>query len=615
MKKTDEMIQIKGGTTYFPKIETSIHELEPLYVYGHVPPSFLRQILVNEQLIDEVIKKHRNSRPLLNDGYAHIKDLWINNLDELKDDLILFSNGKVDIIDFVFKYWIPYKKVRKFFKDMLPNEDVDTYWKQHKKYVQKKTTMTLYGVEHTAMLKEVQQKVINTTRKRYGVDNVMYSSRFKDKLTKTMKEKYGVTHNFQLKKPVINWKDETYSILNQNDTWKSILYEHFNTQETYLQHRDFIISKLINNKVEMLLKYWKQKTNTIVEYPNNVLFDIKASFNSTWLKHYRNLNLLSVDDSYLTIHTSYNERKIIALLDDHNIKYERNKRTLLDGLELDFYIPTKNIAIEINPNVTHNSNKYAVNPIRCAFNQVKPLNYHYQKYLKCKKIGITLIQLFSYDLADNVFDNLTKPRLLQQLKGYTTRIYARNTKIEKSVNIKQSRKFLNIYHTQGANKAQEYYDILYHNELIGVASFTQRKDKTYELKRLCFKPSIQVVGGVSKIINHYFKDHPTINELYSFSDNNYGNGNGYKASGAQFIKETGPSCIFVSPTNPSDRYSWQIATKWGIRNGVIANDVNNVGQTNNPDEYVEKYLTHRLDNELGYDRIYTSGSKLWKFER
>lgn len=110
-------------------------------------------------------------------------------------------------------------------------------------------------------------------------------------------------------------------------------------------------------------------------------------------------------------------------------------------------------------------------------------------------------------------------------------------------------------------------------------------------------------------------DHPTINELYSFSDNNYGNGNGYKASGAQFIKETGPSCIFVSPTNPSDRYSWQIATKWGIRNGVIANDVNNVGQTNNPDEYVEKYLTHRLDNELGYDRIYTSGSKLWKFER
>ena len=303
------------------------------------------------------------------------------------------------------------------------------------------------------------------------------------------------------------------------------------------------------------------------------------------------------------------------MLKSLNISYQKNNRTILNGQELDFYIEEKSLAIEINPNQSHNSNKYATQASRSMFNLTKESTYHFNKYQACKKQGITLIQLFSYDLDPITFENKTKHHLTALLTGYTERIYARNVEIKHVKATQEARLFLNTYHTQGASKASEYYELRYQNRLVGVASFTKRHNSTTELKRMCFAPYIQIIGGVSKIIKTYFKDHPELDELYSFSDNNYGNGQGYASAGAEFIHETGPSLVFVSPTDPQDRYSWQVATSWSMKQGIIHDDLNNAGQPDNAEEYVELYLSHRTDNKTGYDRIYTAGSKLWKFTR
>ena len=71
---------------------------------------------------------------------------------------------------------------------------------------------------------------------------------------------------------------------------------------------------------------------------------------------------------------------VAAKLEQNEIEYIANNRTILGGLELDFYLPEYNVGIECNPNKTHNSNKHAVDTNRNMFGvSVKSTNYHYDK--------------------------------------------------------------------------------------------------------------------------------------------------------------------------------------------------------------------------------------------
>ena len=52
------------------------------------------------------------------------------------------------------------------------------------------------------------------------------------------------------------------------------------------------------------------------------------------------------------------------------MEYESNNRSILNGKELDIYIPSKNIAIECNGVYWHS---------------LKPTNFHYNKWKNCKE--------------------------------------------------------------------------------------------------------------------------------------------------------------------------------------------------------------------------------------
>lgn len=60
-------------------------------------------------------------------------------------------------------------------------------------------------------------------------------------------------------------------------------------------------------------------------------------------------------------------------LDTNNILYIKNDRTKISPLELDFYIPSLNIAIECNGVWWHS---------------LKDQKYHINKFMKCKENGI-----------------------------------------------------------------------------------------------------------------------------------------------------------------------------------------------------------------------------------
>lgn len=635
MRKTEEYVKNKGTTMFFPKVFITREEAESLHRYGQIMPSWLKLVVIN---YDEYTDIWDAKRPMTAaDGYQELVDAWTGRADEVLENVRAFADGGMDLIDMVFTYYVGYKQCRKFSKDVLTtagiDADVDDYWKQHKKHAQKDTTVALYGVTHTAMRPEVQGKRRATNQERYGADNPMQNPEIKEKLRKRIREERGVDYTFQLT-TVVPWQKKLYDTLTEDAAWEDVLdrfaaehgEEEF-TPEMFgtllpVTRRDFVISELDNTHVEDLIRLWNEKTGFIMSYPDNRLFSLPFAFSKTWLKHYDRLGVLKVPELYYSVHGSIYEKRVEDLLERLGVKYVKNGKKMLDGLEMDFYIPEKKIGIEVNPNVSHNSNLYATEAVRSMFDSYKEPSYHYDKYKRAQAAGVTLIQLFGNDLEPSVFESVTAKRLKVLLMGAAYKFPARKTKVYRLITDRQkkrARSFLDMYHSQGSSRASEYWAFECGGEWRGVASFAEGRNGV-ELKRLCFAPDTQVVGGLSKLIKHYFREHPECGLVYSYSDNNLGPGTAYERAGARFVRETGPSLKFISPKDGRDCYSWQIATEWGATGGVIGNDADERGiekpQTKEEiNLYVETELSHRYDDGRGYDRIYTAGSKLWHFTR
>lgn len=621
MKKLAEMVKLKDKTMYFPKVELTYDELYTLYVYGHAMPQFLYQVVVDTDMVDKLIRENCKSRPNKKDGYQHLLDESKKKADEVQQDLLLFSKGKIDLIDLSVKYGFYYYDLKKAFAEVL-DVDVDEYWKQHKKYVQKHTCLELYGVDSSAKVADVQAKQKATMKARYGAENIMQTQAGKDALQKTMMERYGVPCNLMSRDEVYDFSKRCYDVLKTDAKWVNVIktfaqkngfcYDDIH-KDFPLYHRDFILSMQVSDHIDMLCKAWKKAGHSALKYPTNAFFKMPVVMSSTFLNEYAKKCLISLPAQFNCFKSHY-EYMIANYLDSLGVKYEVNNRSVLGGKEIDFYVLSKKIGIEVNPSVSHNSNKYAKNRGK-LFGSKEEL-YHYNKYKAAEKAGVILLQLFEYDLNPEQFEKKTKYLLKQKLCGYDEKVYARKTIVYEAKRDIRTKciAFLNEYHLQGSSTATKYFAMEYCGELIGVASFKQHKGYV-ELKRLCFKHGVQVLGGLSKFISAYFKSDAECEVIKSFSDNNIGNGMSYGRAGAKLVGETKTSLCFVSPSNGLDMYSWQIATPWSAEIGVLSKYISGLSTQNEIDEYIETKMPHRFDDGCGYDRVYRVGSKIWQFSR
>lgn len=621
MKKTGDFVKLKDKSMYFPKVELTYNELYMLYVYGHASPQFLYQVVVDSNMVDKVIRENCKSRPNKKDGYKYLLDKLKKKIDEVQQDLLLFSKGKIDLIDLSVKYGFYYYDLKKAFSEVL-DVDVNEYWKQHKKYVQKHTCLELYGVDSSAKVADIQAKQKATVKAKYGAENIMQTDTGKKHLQKTMMERYGVPCNLMARDDVYDFSKRCYDALMSDSAWVRVLQKLVSDKkvaydtlykEYPLYHRDFILSMQVSDHIETLCKAWKKVGRDVIKYPTNTFFKMPVMMASTFLNEYAKKGLISLPSNFNCFKSQY-ELMVANYLDSLGVKYEVNNRSVLGGKEIDFYISDKKVGIEINLSVSHNSNKYAKNRGR-LFGSKEEL-YHYDKYKAAAKAGIVLLQLFEYDLNPEQFEKKTKYLLKQKLCGYDEKVYARKTVVYEAKRDIRTKcvAFLNEYHLQGSATATKYFAMEYCGELVGVASFKQHKGYV-ELKRLCFKHGAQVLGGLSKFIKAYFKSDADCDIIKSFSDNNIGDGVGYLRAGAELVGEIKTSLCFISPNNGLDMYSWQIATPWSAKSGVLSKYTSQLSAQNEIDEYIETKMPHRFDDGHGYDRVYRVGSKVWQFSR
>jgi len=220
--------------------------------------------------------------------------------------------------------------------------------------------------------------------------------------------------------------------------------------------------------------------------------------------------------------SSKQEFWVEALLLEYGVEFVKKDRRTISPLELDFYLPTYGIAIEVNGLRWH-SEKFVTS------------DYHYKKHLMCKEKGVRLIHLYEDEIRAEA---RVKHYLLSQLRIVETERARKCEVVE--LGTEECSEFLNKYHLLGAVGSRVKLGLKAYGVLIGVMCFNPPSSSRgvsfagdhYELTRACF--SKLVTGGSAKLFKHFVKSYRP-SRVFTYSDNDKFTGSGYRAVGFENV--------------------------------------------------------------------------------
>lgn len=254
----------------------------------------------------------------------------------------------------------------------------------------------------------------------------------------------------------------------------------------------------------------------------------------------------------------------------------RNNRTLLNRKELDIYIPSHSLAIEVNGIYWHSD----------VFKTER--DYHKEKYKACTELGIKLLQFTDVEIQTKA--DICKSIISSHI-GLNSRWYARQL-VVKSVKPHDANVFFETNHLQGHAKAHTYIGLFNGTELLACMSFGKPRFNTgydFEIVRFANKKFTTVVGGAGRLLSHFSKQHSG-KSLLSYADCRISNGNVYEQLGFSKVRHTTPNYMYVKSGSYLTRYQTQ---KHKLRT---------ILEKFNPllTEYENMY-------ENGYNRLYDAG--------
>lgn len=279
------------------------------------------------------------------------------------------------------------------------------------------------------------------------------------------------------------------------------------------------------------------------------------------------------------------EKEIYDYIVSLGIEVEQSNRTVLEGKEIDIFLPKHKIGIECDGLRWHNE-------------LYVDKNYHLDKTNKCKEKGIRLIHIFEDEWLNK--KEIWKSMLSNILGISKEKIYARKCEISK-VSSKDAREFLDKNHIQGYANSNENYGLFYNNELVSLMTFGKPRinlggkkgDGNYELVRFCNKINTNVIGGASKLFKHFIKEYNP-NKVVSYSDKRWSIGNLYEVLGFKHSHDSKPNYFYVDNFVRMNRF--------GFRKSMLVNE----GFSKDKSE-------HEIMLERGIYRIYDCGTMVFKW--
>lgn len=396
----------------------------------------------------------------------------------------------------------------------------------------KNTVDTKYGGVHYTNNPDVKEKYKQTMIDRYGVDCPFHSPEIVSKINDTLMSRYN-NLNYNNPKKIIETKLRKYGNCNYNNfmairlkkydqvlNWKHI---------TPLFDKDFFEKNGVTNKINYKFKCV------------NCGYIISARLDNGYIPHCK---LCSMSGS----NKSKAEDEIMSYLSDFNITIIRNDRIILNGSEIDIFLPDHNIGIEHN-GLYHHSNKF------------KNEKYHINKTKKCAMQGIQLLHIFGHQwiLKQDIIKSMLSSKLNKNNK-----IYARKCNI-KLVSSKDKKLFLDKTHLQGNCNTSINIGLYYDDSLVSIVCFNKsRFDKKYdwEITRYSSDLFTTVVGGFSKLLNYFINNYAPKN-IISYADRCFGTGDLYTKNNFKLVDVTKPNYYYFK--DGLNIYSRQVFQKHKLR--------------------------------------------------
>lgn len=255
-----------------------------------------------------------------------------------------------------------------------------------------------------------------------------------------------------------------------------------------------------------------------------------------------NSNMLSVSHSKA-------EEEIKAYIESLGINCESNRK-ILQGKEIDIYIPSLNMGFEYDGLRWHNEIS-------------KETNYHINKTNICKENGVTLYHIFEDEWLYK--EDIVKSRIKSILGKNENKIMARKCDCRK-IERKQTNEFLNTYHIQGECISKFNYGLFFKDELVAVMTFgLPRKnlgyditEGHYELLRYCSKDNTTVVGGASKLLSTFIAENKeSVKKITTFADKRWSNGELYYSLGFKHTHDSKPNYYYIVNNRRENRFKYR----------------------------------------------------------
>jgi len=295
--------------------------------------------------------------------------------------------------------------------------------------------------------------------------------------------------------------------------------------------------------------------------------------------------------------TSKAELEILDFIKSLGINnIEQSNREVLDGKEIDIYLPDYKLAIEYNGLYHHSS-------FGRGLRNSKPPTYHLHKFSLCRAAGISLIQVFEDEWVNPIKRPIWESVIRHKLGLTSEKIYARKC-IVRVLSWPETELFLSENHLMGYDSAPIRLGLFLDNSLLACLTFAKpslsggNKKYNFNLSRFAVKRDTTIVGGFSKLLKHFLKLNPN-KTLSTAADLRYSTGDVYTKNGFKLTHETRPNYWY-----------WRASTKkvrlhrFGFRKQVL----------NRKLDYFNKSLTEKQNMiNHGWNIIYDAGNAMFEY--
>jgi hypothetical protein len=401
----------------------------------------------------------------------------------------------------------------------------------------KKTSMTNYGTSHPLKNKDFMLHLQDVYLQKYGTKTPYRTEMANEKRINTNLQKYGSENplsSVSIRTQIENTNIEKYGV-------KTVLMLPEN-KKTALEHRR-------QNEIYQYLDdvNWLEANKNV---PSTLLSEQYGIAFSTILNYFKKHNIERPN-----IIVSKQEIMLTDFLRNANIRYVTSERTILDGKEIDIYLPDYRVGIEVHGVYWH-SEQF-----------VKDNYYHAKKRQMALEKNVHLIQITDEELKNN-FD-IVKERILSKL-GKSSKIYARKCKLVE-VDSRDCSDFLKKHHIQGPVAASIRIGLEYDSNLIAVMTFSKaRYSKKYDWELIRYASAGTVVGGASRCFK-YFVNRYTPSSIVSYADLRWNTGEMYTKIGMDFSHTSKPNYWYIVNGKLTHRTQFQ---KHKLKDVLIIYDEN-----------------------------------------